>query len=651
MAAQPSPTILAATVAELREHAPFDQMAASALGQLAANLTLRYYAAGSVIKSPDDGIVRSLSILQRGQVVGVNRAPSASERPLTLVEGEMFPVGAMISRRATVLTFSAATDVFCYELSDAGFAEVMETSREFRNFATSRLAHLLDLSRQEIQSAFSRNVSGAQTMASPLRSLVKRSPVTVNIATPIRQVLAMMQELKIGSVIVVDDAAEMPRGIFTERDVLGRVALPQVDQSAPISSVMTADPAALQSTATVFEAAKLMAERRFRHVLVTEEGRLVGLVSERDLFQMQRLSLGEIAKSIDRCANGNSLAKAADDVRQMAMALVGQGVAAEQLTQFVTTMNDAIAEKALKLAASECPPPAVEWCWIGLGSEGRMEQTLVTDQDNAIIFAPQALASAADIESLRKGFLAFATVANRLLDEAGFPFCRGDIMAKNPQWCLSLSEWQGVFEGWMRSPSSQALLNAAIFFDFRVLFGHTALASGMRDWLKELAPTQRLFLRQMAANALQVRPPLGVLRDFIDAEEAYPGTIDLKKFGARPFIDAARIFALANEVSATNTADRLRQAMQKMRVGDDEISAYIDSFHFVQLLRLRSTEAVNAAGGDSAPASTAATTQTTAHMANRIRIDELNDLDRRILKEALRQARKLQARLEMDFQA
>jgi CBS domain-containing protein len=150
---------------------------------------------------------------------------------------------------------------------------------------------------------------------------------------------------------------------------------------------------------------------------------------------------------------------------------------------------------------------------------------------------------------------------------------------------------------------------------------------------------------------LQVRPPLGVLRDFIDAEEAYPGTIDLKKFGVRPFIDAARIFALANEVSATNTADRLRQAMRKMRVGDDEISAYIDSFHFVQLLRLRSTEAVNAAGGDSAPASTAATTQTTAHMANRIRIDELNDLDRRILKEALRQARKLQARLEMDFQA
>jgi CBS domain-containing protein len=653
MAVQPSPTILAATVAELRGHAPFDQMSESPISRLAANLTLRYYAEGSVIKSPEDGVVNTLSILQRGQVVGVNPSPPLSERPLTLVEGEMFPIGAMISKRATVLTFSAATDVFCYELSESGFAEVMETSPEFRNFATARLAHMLDLSRQHIQSEFSRNVSGAQTMASPLRSLIKRPPVTVNAATPISQVLAMMQQLKIGSMIVVEESSTIPCGIFTERDVLARVALPQVDQSAAIASVMTTDPVALPSTATVFEAAKIMAERRFRHVLVTDEGRLVGLVSERDLFQMQRLSLGEIAKSIDRCADGVSLAKVADDVRQMAEALVGQGVAAEQLTQFVTTMNDAIVGKAIELAAIESPPPSIEWCWIGLGSEGRMEQTLVTDQDNALIFAPAVSASTTEIEALRAAFLAFATVANRLLDQAGFPFCRGNIMAKNPHWCLTQSEWRNLFEAWMRSPSSAALLNAAIFFDFRALHGKSELVTELRDWLRSVAPRQKLFLHQMAANALQVRPPLGLIRDFVDADEAYPGTIDLKKFGIRPFIDAARIFALAQEVSATNTADRLRQAMRKMRVGDDEISAYIDSFHFVQLLRLRSNQRM--ADTDIAGRSALVASQTepdngpNAQMANRIRTDALNDLDRRILKEALRQARKLQARVEMDF--
>ncbi|MFN8985375.1 MAG: CBS domain-containing protein, partial [Burkholderiales bacterium] len=231
MAVQPSPTIRAEPVAELRGPAPFYKLRVSAIRRLAANLTLRYYADGSVIRSPEDGVVNTLSILQRGQVLGVNQSPSSSERPLTLVEGEMFPIGAMISKRATVLTFSAASDVFCYELSESGFAELMEASPEFRNFATARLAHMLDLSRQHIQSVFSRNVSGAQTMASPLRSLIKRSPVTVTAATPICQVLAMMQGLKIGSVIVVGDSSTIPCGIFTERDVLARVALPQIDQS------------------------------------------------------------------------------------------------------------------------------------------------------------------------------------------------------------------------------------------------------------------------------------------------------------------------------------------------------------------------------------------------------------------------------------
>jgi len=636
MASQPSPTIIAATIAELRPHAPFDRMADEALKNLVAVLTLRYFAQGSVILSPQDGAVRRLLIVQRGQVAGEALGGASGERSLTLAEGEMFPLGAMISQRPTVLTFTAATDVFCYELQEAGFCTAMDGSREFRNFATTRLAHLLDLSRQDIQSTFSRRLSGAQTMASSLRSIIRHALVTVAPATSIRSVLALMQERKIGSVIIVD-AGGRPQGIFTERDVLGRVALPQVDQSTAISTVMTANPYSLPASATVFEAAKMMVERRFRHVLVTDEGRLVGVVSERDLFQLQRLSLGEIAKSIDRCADGEALARAATDVRRMALTLVGQGVAAEQLTQFVTTMNDAIVGRALALAAAASPPPNVAWCWMGLGSEGRMEQTLVTDQDNAIIFADPPTDDAEAAGHVRVAMLRFADAANRLLNEAGFPLCRGDIMARNPKWCLSATEWRGVFTDWMRAASPQALLNAAIFFDFRALHGDGVLALELRDWLREMVGSQKLFLRHMTGNALQVRPPLGMLRDFVDVDDAQPGTMDLKKYAARPFIDAARILALANGVAATNTADRLRGAMQQMRVPKEEVSAYVDAFHFVQLLRLRNADNAGTTAGDHTN-------------GNRVVLDNLNELDRRILKEALRQARKLQARLEMDFQ-
>ena len=293
-------------------------------------------------------------------------------------------------------------------------------------------------------------------------------------------------------------------------------------------------------------------------------------------------------------------------------------------------MNDAVVGRVLALARRQCPPPDVAWCWMGLGSEGRMEQTLATDQDNAIIFS----AGADHIGATKTGLLAFAAVANQILDEVGFPLCRGDIMAKNPQWCLSEVEWRDKFGEWLRAINPQALLNAAIFFDFRALHGEASLVDNLKAWLVGVVNGQPIFLRQMAVNALQVRPPIGVLRDFVDADADHPGTIDLKTYAARPFIDAARIFALAHQVGATNTADRLQLAAAKMRMGEDEVNAYIDAFHFVQLLRLRNQQSLPDKG----------------HHPNRLHLDHLNELDRRILKEALRQARKLQARLEMDFQ-
>lgn len=621
---QPAESLIVSTIEDLKRHAPFDAMEPDALRFLALRLTLRYYAKGAIVLRPDDGEVQHLYIVQKGAISGAEHTKAGFA--LTLSEGECFPIGALISRRATTLTFTAAEDAFCYALRREDFEQAMDTSRVFRNFATRRIAALFEQSRRAVQSDYTARVSDATSLMAPLKSIVRHPPETVLPDATIRSVLEKMKSLRIGSMVIADEH-QRPVGIFTERDVLDRVALGNVAQSESIAAVMTPDPFSLAASAPLFEAAQAMARHRFRHVLLMEEGALVGVVSERDLFSMQRLSLGEIAKAIEHAADAASLARAAQEVRKLAVALLAQGVAAEQLTQFVTTLNDAIVERALKLAALEAPPPAVPWCWLGLGSEGRMEQTLATDQDNALLF----VASSGDTEAIRTAFLAFATVANGILDQAGFPLCKGDIMAKNPLWCLNAVEWRTTFEDWIRAGSPQALLNAAIFFDFRPLAGEIDLANTLRQWLTETIQGQPLFLRHMAANALQARPPLGVLRDFVADDDAYPGTIDLKKYGARPFVDAARVFALQNGITATNTSERIRGVAPRLRMGEDEAGAIVDGFHFVQLLRLRQQEIAG------------------THPPNRIDPESLNELDRRILKEALRQARKLQSRLEMDF--
>jgi CBS domain-containing protein len=207
-------------------------------------------------------------------------------------------------------------------------------------------------------------------------------------------------------------------------------------------------------------------------------------------------------------------------------------------------------------------------------------------------------------------------------------------MAGNPELCLALTEWQARFTGWTRNPDPVALLNASIFFDFRALAGDAALAQDLRTHLRGLVADNRRFLHLMAANALEARPPLGVLREFaVEDEGAWPRTLDLKGNGTRLFVDAARIFALATGVDATATTMRLRGAGPRLHVPDLETEAAIEAFAFLQLLRLRGQQADrDGAGG-----------------ANRLDPDTLNEVDRRILKEALRQARRLQTRLALDY--
>jgi CBS domain-containing protein len=204
-------------------------------------------------------------------------------------------------------------------------------------------------------------------------------------------------------------------------------------------------------------------------------------------------------------------------------------------------------------------------------------------------------------------------------------------MAGNPELCLTPEEWKARFAGWTRDPDPEALLNASIFFDLRPLGGELELGEGLRTYLRDLVAGNRRFLHLMAANALRARPPLGLVRDFVVGDD---GTVDLKADGARLFVDAARIFALATGVEATSTATRLRESGPRLRMPGPETEAAIDAFFFLQLLRLRVQQAdPDGPGG-----------------RNRLDPSTLHEVDRRILKEALRQARHLQARLALDYE-
>jgi CBS domain-containing protein len=428
---------------------------------------------------------------------------------------------------------------------------------------------------------------------------------------------------------------DMAVGMFTLHDVLSRVALPQTDVTQPIKAVMSTQLTTLPSHALAYEAMLAMIKAGIRHLLVSDHGNLVGIVSEKDLFTLQRVSLRQVSQTIRHATTPPQLQQAAQDIRQLGQNMMAQGIAAEHLTQLTSTLNDLLTARFIELesiaagfqAADSCQ---TEFCWLALGSEGRLEQTFHTDQDNGIIFITPPGETP---DTMRARLLPVAQRINEVLALCGFPLCKGEIMASNPRWCLSLEEWQNVFADWIARGDAPVLLNASIFFDFRALFGNVMLATHLRDWLHHKIKDHRQFLKLMVGNALINHPPLGVLRDFVVSKDG-GHCLDLKLNGITPFVDAARILALACGSSETNSVLRLRAAGATWQIKQEEIEAWAHSFHYIQLLRLR-LQYEQAKQG--------------LPYSNLVDPDSLNELDRRILKEAFRLARKLQKMLESYF--
>lgn len=465
----------------------------------------------------------------------------------------------------------------------------------------------------------------------PLRHLVDAAPLSVAPASSVRETLRLLDAARSDALVVVDEGSCVPLGIVTLRDVLRRIAMEGGDLDGPVAAIMTGGLITLPADATAHQASVVMVRRGVRHLVLTEsDGSYFNLVSQAGLYALPERRASTLVASILSAGRLEQLAGVAAEIREFASQLLAERVGAETVCQRISALNDLLTLQVIELTAANFDLPYVPWCWLVFGSEGRLEQTLATDQDNGLIFAA---ASAQEAAGLRAQFLPFARAVNAALDACGFPLCRGNIMAGNPAWCLSLQEWQVAFADWMGKAQPAALLNGTIFFDFRVLYGQESLASELRDWLLARAPEHPIFLRALVDNTMNWTSPLNWWQGFrYDGNKAFPHTLDLKAHGTRPFVDAARIYALARGLPDTNTAERLRAAACHIGWPAHEAAALVDAFHHIQRLRLE-----NQISGDAAAS------------PNRVDPDRLHELDRLILKESLKQARSLQQRLARDY--
>jgi CBS domain-containing protein len=443
----------------------------------------------------------------------------------------------------------------------------------------------------------------------PVKYLVKRTPVFVEPVATVAQAARTMQEAFIGSVLVADD----PPGIVTDRDLRGRVLAAGLGPETPVRQVMTRPLKTLDSDAPVFTALHLMLEEHIHHLALVEEGKIIGVISSTDLLRHEATGPFYLRRTLDSVEDPTALAHYSREVAGTVQTLFRGGLGAVQIGRIVSSLNDALVKRLVGLAERELGPAPTDFAWIVFGSEGRLEQALLTDQDNALIYGEES-------EAARVYFAALAERVVNGLIQVGFPPCAGGFMAT--RWCKPLEQWRRLFAGWVRTPEPQALLDAAIFFDFRAVAGELSLTAV--EEIVASAKTEKLFIAHMTKDALVFGPPLG----FFNRIRSDNRTVDIKKGGIVPIVALARAGALAAGSQERSTLERLVTAGNSGLLFKREDAALLaETFEFLLHLRLRQQLTA---------------LQTNRSLDHNVRLDALSTLERRHLKEAFVIIRRIQ---------
>jgi CBS domain-containing protein len=401
--------------------------------------------------------------------------------------------------------------------------------------------------------------------------LIARPPIAVPPDTSIRAAAEQMRAAHISCLAVTE--GERLVGIVTARDFVNRVLAAGLDPASPVSAVMARDPMVLTPDSLGSDVLNRMLEHRIGHLPVVDDGRLVGMITQTDLVRFQAVSSALLVRDAATAKTVADLAENTARIPQLLVQLVGGGGAHEVVTRLITDIADAVTRRLLAMAEAELGPPPVPYLWLACGSQGRQEQTGVSDQDNCLMLDDAAT------EGDMAYFARLAKIVSDGLNACGYVYCPGDMMATNPQWRQRMEVWRGYFRKWVMAPDPMAQMLASVMFDLRPIGGAASLYADLQAEVLEMAAKNSIFVAHMISNSLKHTPPLGLLRGFATIRSGeHKNHIDLKMNGVVPVVDLGRIYALIGELPPVNTRARLVAAAETGVIsasgGRDLIEAY-----------------------------------------------------------------------------
>ena len=539
----------------LKDYPPFSFLGYSELEEAAEEIVVRFLNEGEHLFQVGENGKPFCYVLRRGSI----KLTQSQEGQEILIdqceEGDVLGVRSLLTGNPYVISATCQSSTLVYEWPKSLFDRHLKNNAQFAHFFASGYAAGQAVVRDKKQSDLpTLSNIGKQSLS------FSKQVITCPPTCSLQEAAAIMNEHGVGSIVIVNDEGH-PRGILTDTDFRKKVVAVNLPNGTEVSRVMSSPVYTLPTSVTYEEAVIQMIRKRVHHLVLTADGTdqtsLQGLVSDHDLMISQKDQPAALVKSLRKETSIVAIARIRDQAEELIGQLISSDLSIALVSNFATEINDLLIEKAIDSALEAVPEARkIPFCWLSLGSEGREEQLLRTDQDNAILFADSR-----EDDHRQKTLLKVAEKVNQVLLDCGFIECPAEIMARNPNYCRSLQSWEHYFSQWIQSPDPKALMNSTIFFDFRSAWGGESLTQQLRSFLSEMINKKEIFLNHLAGNAIQNPPPLGFFKQFlVEKGGTHNNEFDIKKRAMMPLSDAARVLCLQYGIlDIQNTTNRFKK--------------------------------------------------------------------------------------------
>lgn len=569
----------------LRRFPPFSMLPDSAVAALAADSVVRVLAAGEKVWAQGDRPGDELLFLARGRVEYIWTVDGHSQLVDVRDVGDVLGLTALLKGEPFRVTAQVVEDSLFYALPWAAMSELLEAHDDARAYArrhlfwATRVGDSVSLPEPTESRVAGRAKNILQAHLDGARTIEPRPPgrlLTCHPGDTLQSAAERMTAQRVPSILVVDDARH-PVGIVTANMLMQTVLVEGMGKTEPVSRIMSSPVVTVAPHSSATAAMLVMLRQRIGQVCITEDGTAdtpaLDVCSHKDLLAQSGHHPAGLLREIRAARTPARFRELCDELEEIARSYLGAGVSAAFLGQICAELSDELVHRLLDLAALEMaeagtPLPDLAWAWLSVGSDGRREQILRTDMDNALVFAATGTPEGDEAARLR-----FLELANRVVERlvaAGYARCQGGVMACNRTWCRTDAEWLAEIDRVPTSTDNQALLRAIVLYDLRFVAGSRRLCEPLRERIFASVAASESLQGRLAEQVVDTPPPLNFFGKFVvETQGSGAGEFDIKGRAMAPLRDAARLLTLRHRLSRRYSTfgrwDEIRRGVPKHR--------------------------------------------------------------------------------------